>query len=165
MKHLNTQINKLTNQNSQKLLFQPIRICYYKTLGTSVINRPLSPLSLSLCILLLGCCTRFSYTLIKRCTQLAKLTFHPLYPITSPPSGGMNWPINVVHISWLNWWQIFPCNNIHVYSISIIISSEANLYSAQCMSIRLSVLLHLKRLMVCCNSYFSHCIINNFPRI
>ena len=50
LKRLDTQLNKPTNQNllkSPKFLSQQIRKCYYKTLGTSVINSPLSPLSLS----------------------------------------------------------------------------------------------------------------------
>ena len=49
LKCLNTQPNKLTNQNSlkfPKLLGQRIRTRYYKTLGTRVINIPLSHLSL-----------------------------------------------------------------------------------------------------------------------
>ena len=48
VKHLNTQLNEI-NQNvvkSTKLLSQGIRKRYYKTLGTSVINRPMSPPSL-----------------------------------------------------------------------------------------------------------------------
>ena len=43
---LDTQLNKPTNQNSIKfprLLSQRITKRYYETLGTSVINRPISP--------------------------------------------------------------------------------------------------------------------------
>ena len=47
-------------------------------------------------------------------SQLAKMTILP-----SPPTGWRNWPLNEVHISHLNWRQIFPCHNIHVYPISI----------------------------------------------
>ena len=38
--------NELTNQKSPKLLCQRVRKSCYKTLGTSEINSPLSPLSL-----------------------------------------------------------------------------------------------------------------------
>ena len=41
LERLDTQLNKPTNQNSLE-----IRKRYYKTLGTSVINSPLSPLFL-----------------------------------------------------------------------------------------------------------------------
>ena len=58
-------------------------------------------------ILLLGCCTRFLYTLIKRSSQLAKIIVSPIH-ILSPLTGWTNWPINDVHISNLNWRQIFP---------------------------------------------------------
>ena len=44
-----THLNKPTNQNSQKLFSKQIRNCYHKTLGTSVINSPLSPPSLIIC--------------------------------------------------------------------------------------------------------------------
>ena len=44
---MNTQLNKSTNQKSPKLLSQRTIKRYYKSLGTSVINRPLSPLSLA----------------------------------------------------------------------------------------------------------------------
>ena len=50
MKRFNTQINKPTNQNSVevlKLFSKQIKKRYCKTLGTSVINSPLSPFSLS----------------------------------------------------------------------------------------------------------------------
>ena len=40
MKRLNTQLNEPNNKNSHKKR-------YYKTLGTSVINNPMSPPSLS----------------------------------------------------------------------------------------------------------------------
>ena len=59
--------------------------------------------------LLLGCCTRFLCILVKGCSQLAKIriTF-----ILSTPTGWTNWLINYVHISKLNWQQIFPCQYI-----------------------------------------------------
>ena len=71
-------------------------------------------------ILLLGCCTRFSCTLKKWYSQLAKITIpsiHPLYPIPSPPNGWTN--------KWGPYYQsklhkFFPLN-ISTYSISIII--------------------------------------------
>ena len=47
LKRLNTQFNESTNQNSVVQPSQRLRKCYYKTLGTSVINSSLSPLSLS----------------------------------------------------------------------------------------------------------------------
>ena len=44
-----------------------------------------------------GCRTRFSYTLIKWCSQLAKITLFPsLYSIPS------YWPINETHINKIN---------------------------------------------------------------
>ena len=50
VKHLNTQLNEPTNQNSlksPKLLSQRIRKHYYKTLRTRVINTLLSPFFLT----------------------------------------------------------------------------------------------------------------------
>ena len=49
LKRLNTQLDKPTNRNSEKKspkMLSQIRKRYYKSLGTSVINSPLSPLSL-----------------------------------------------------------------------------------------------------------------------
>ena len=45
LKHLDTQLEEPTNQNSIKVpkFQQQIRKCYYKTLGTSIINNPMSP--------------------------------------------------------------------------------------------------------------------------
>ena len=47
LKRLGTELNELTNKkfnkSKPKLLNQQIRKCYYKTLGTSVINSPMSP--------------------------------------------------------------------------------------------------------------------------
>ena len=51
LKHLDTHFNELTNQNSinaPKVVKPTIRKLYYKTLGTSVINSPISPISLIL---------------------------------------------------------------------------------------------------------------------
>ena len=50
LKRFDTQLDKQTNQNSKspKLLIQRIRKHHYETLGTSVINSPLSPPSLEL---------------------------------------------------------------------------------------------------------------------
>ena len=52
-------------------------------------------------ILLLGCCTRFPCTLIKSCSQLAKITL-PSNPLPSPPTGWTNWPINEVHVYYIS---------------------------------------------------------------
>ena len=76
-------------------------------------------------ILLLGCYTRFSFTLIKWCWQLAKITIlliQPLYPIPLLPIELTNWPINEVHIRRINLLQIFPCQYIQEYPISIVLS-------------------------------------------
>ena len=54
LKRLDTLLNELTNQNSNKspkLLSQRIRKRYNKTLRTSVINIPMSPPSLAVDIL------------------------------------------------------------------------------------------------------------------
>ena len=67
-------------------------------------------------LLLLGCCTRFLCTLIKWWSQLARTTIHP------SPSNPPRWrtdQLNENHISKLNWRQIFPCQYIHVYPITI----------------------------------------------
>ena len=42
-------------------------------------------------ILLLGCCTRFLCTLIKWCSQLAKITIPPHPPLYSSPSPPIEW--------------------------------------------------------------------------
>ena len=49
LKHLETELNELTNQNSIKVcnISQQIRKGYYTTLETSVINSPNTPTSLS----------------------------------------------------------------------------------------------------------------------
>ena len=76
-------------------------------------------------LLLLGCCTKFSYTLIKLFSHLAKITLHPtnpLYPIPFFPTELTNWAINEVNFRKLNWRQIFFCQYNHVYPISIIIN-------------------------------------------
>ena len=64
----------------------------------------------NLYILLLGCCTRFSSTLIKWYSQLAKISISPL----------LAWPINEYQSSNLNWRQIFTFYYIiiHVFSIN-----------------------------------------------
>ena len=66
----------------------------------------------------------------------AKITIpsiQPIYPIIpSPTTGRTNWPINKIHISKLNWRQIFPCQYIHhVYHISINIS----VYQTTCIQV------------------------------
>ena len=48
LKCLDTQLNEPTNRKSQKLLNQQIGKHYYKTLGTSEINSPMTPPSLAL---------------------------------------------------------------------------------------------------------------------
>ena len=37
-------------------------------------------------LLLLGCCTRFASTLIKRCSKLAKITLHPIHSLFKEPT-------------------------------------------------------------------------------
>ena len=52
LKRFNTQLNESDNENSLsslKFLRQRMRKRYYRALGTSVINRPLSPLTLHNC--------------------------------------------------------------------------------------------------------------------
>ena len=66
--------------------------------------------------------TRFTWSLKKWNSQQAKRTIrsiHPLYPIPSPYTGWMNWPINKFYNMNINWRQFFPCLNIHVYYTSI----------------------------------------------
>ena len=66
-------------------------------------------------ILLLGCCTRFSCTLINLYSQMAKITICSYTHFTpSPPTGWTNLPINEVYVNNLNWRQIFSCQYIHV---------------------------------------------------
>ena len=48
LNYLSTQLKKLTNQNFKKVP-KVVRLTNMKTLGTSVINSPLSPLSLKNC--------------------------------------------------------------------------------------------------------------------
>ena len=43
LKRLDIYLNEPTNQNSPQLLSRLIRKRYYKTLGTSLINSPMSP--------------------------------------------------------------------------------------------------------------------------
>ena len=59
-----------------------------------------------------GCCNRFSSTLIKWYSKLTKITiFYSLYHIPPFSTGWTNWPINEVHIS------NFSSVNIKTYSI------------------------------------------------
>ena len=72
--------------------------------------------------LVLGCCTTFLCTLIKCCSQLAKITIpstEPLYTFPSPPTRWTNWPIKKFHVSKLNWRQIFFCQ--YMYNVYITI--------------------------------------------
>ena len=70
-------------------------------------------------LLLLGCYTRFSGSLIKWNTQWAKITISPIqtpiHPTPIPSTGCSNWPIIGVHFSKLIWQQIFPCQYIISY--------------------------------------------------
>ena len=69
-------------------------------------------------ILLLGCCTRFLFTLIKLYSQLANITIpliQPLYHISSSITEWTNCLMIKVHD--LNWRQIFPWQYIHVFYI------------------------------------------------
>ena len=60
-------------------------------------------------------------------------------------TGWTNWPIIDVHVGNLNWRLFFPCNNIHVYSISIIKSTHIFLTTG---ALWFSVLLNLKHIYV-----------------
>ena len=72
---------------------------------------------LTIDVLSLGCSTKFLCTLIKWCSQLAKITILPDHPIYLLPSNGLrNWPINDVLVSNLNCWQRFLCQYIHCIS-------------------------------------------------
>ena len=70
-------------------------------------------------ILLHGCCTRFSCTLIKRCSQLAKLMIPPPYHYTPFP------PLLLDLINKRGTYYqaklttTFSCQYIHLYPISI----------------------------------------------
>ena len=60
--------------------------------------------------------------MLKWFSQLAKVIIPHIHPICSIPSSTIeltNWPIKEVYLSKLSWRQIFPCQYIHVYSISI----------------------------------------------
>ena len=63
--------------------------------------------TLKMDILLLGCYTRFSCSLIKKHPQRAKIPIHPFIP-TPPLIGWTNWPINEFHVRNLNWRQFSP---------------------------------------------------------
>ena len=66
--------------------------------------------------------TRLSCSFKKWNLQLAKIKIspiHPHYPISFPPTWLMNESISDVNVSNKNRQQLFPCHNIHVYSISI----------------------------------------------
>ena len=49
LKSLNIELNEPANQNSLKSTKSTNKKCYYKTLGTSVLNSPLSFFSLRKC--------------------------------------------------------------------------------------------------------------------
>ena len=64
LKRLDTQLDKPTNQNPLKAL-KVVKPTNEKTLGTSVINSPLSPLSLSLMFrLIISAMSTIYYSLI-----------------------------------------------------------------------------------------------------
>ena len=69
-------------------------------------------------VLSLGSYTRFLCSLIKWFLQQTKIT---ITPILFPPIGWKNWSIRV-NVSHLKWRQFSPCNNIHIYFISISIT-------------------------------------------
>ena len=71
--------------------------------------------SLLIDILLLGCCTTFSFTFWFTWSWPKQWYPHP--PPLFHPIGWTSWPINEVHISNLNWWQIFPWQYIQVFYI------------------------------------------------
>ena len=72
-------------------------------------------------LLLHGSYTRLSCNHKGKLVELAKITIHPLYPHTLSPPGWTNWPISGVYVNNLNGQEFFPCHNIHVYFISIIL--------------------------------------------
>ena len=75
---------------------------------------------LTLDTFLLGYCTKFSFTQINEARSWLKWLYPPFTPFAQfPPT---NWPIEV-NIIKLNWRQIFVCQYIHVYTISIIIKA------------------------------------------
>ena len=78
----------------------------YNQLSETQVVTTFHNFSVRIDILLLGCCNRFSCTLIK----LAKITIPSIH---SPPTVWMSTPINLR--------QIFPCQYIHVYTKSIFV--------------------------------------------
>ena len=72
-------------------------------------------------LLLLGCYTRFSRSLIKWNSQEVKIRI-PLIHLLPHPSYWMNELIkNLIkefHVNNLNWWQFFPCNIILTYILN-----------------------------------------------
>ena len=82
-------------------------------------------------IFLPDCCTRFSCTWIKWYSQLAKIPI-TLFTHPFPPIEWTNWPINEVHNSKLNWRQMFPCQFIQAYPISIILRRNQTYYLFVC---------------------------------
>ena len=82
-------------------------------------------------ILLLGCCKRYSCTLIKWYSLLSKITIpsiHQLYPIPSSDLRVAYWLISEDYISNLNWRQEFLCHNIHVFYIHLPIGYKYTIY-------------------------------------
>ena len=66
-------------------------------------------------ILFLGSCTRFSFTLIKWCSQLVKITIPTL---SHPLPSLINWPINKVQLSANFPMTIYPHKSyVHYYPI------------------------------------------------
>ena len=85
-----------------------------------IINIQFSSSIVLMDISLPGCYTRFSCTLIKWCSQQAKITIHP---IPSPPPGLTNWPINEVYIS-----KILPVH-ISTYILYALLYSLFKIFS------------------------------------
>ena len=91
--------------------------------NNTIIKQNISLLKWKIYILLLGCYTRLSGTLIKKNLWMAKIMISNIYlhyRIPSQPTRWTNWPINYVHVSNINYRQFFPCHKTNVYSIFII---------------------------------------------
>ena len=89
------------------------RLCIIYWFYVIVITYYCNNMRLDILLLGVGCFTRFSCTLIKYYSQLAKISIspiHTLYSNLSPHTRWTNWPINHVHVSNKIWRQIFPCH-------------------------------------------------------
>ena len=119
-------------------------------------------------ILLLGCYTRFSCSVIKWNSQKTKLTISPIYPFypcLSPHNGWTNWLINEFHVRNDNFScviisrynfisfvvmlliiHMFPCLFIHYLVSSFLVAKL--LYNLRCLFVLLSI---VKGEIGCCS--------------